>query len=132
MREDTKPYETPGNRMCRERYANLPLPWHDQIAVPGFSDHKFVKKEWDVGGLEEGKEDFFLGSEITTWNAMEEVFGTFSMVQRWREAHADAVASGKEEDMVKKAIREMREIAGQDIKEVRVGRSCVLVMLKRE
>ena len=132
MLVDTAPYETAGNRLCRDRYANLPLPWHDDIAVTGFSRDKFVRREWDVGGLQEGEEDFFLGSEVVSWDALGKNFGTYSMVQRWREAHEVAVSEGREEDVVGRAIREMREIVGEGMSEVRVGRSCVLVMVKRD
>lgn len=126
-RENIAPYELPGNRVARDSYDDLLLPWNCNPPVDGFLESGFTRLEWDRDGKLSNPEHFFLGDEIVTIERMKERLGTSSMVTRWREAHPQL--AGTEKDVVIKVAREMREVLEGD--EFVVGRSCVLLLLKK-
>lgn len=128
-RKDLAPYELPGNRLARDGYANLPLPWTVDPPVAGFSAAGLTRQEWDRDGVLSDGEHFFLGDERATLDQVQKHLGTASMVTRWREANPDLV--GTEKDVVAKMIEELRELLGPDVKTLIAGRSCHLLLFKK-
>ena len=126
--ETLGPYELPGNKMCREAYRTLPLPWTCDPPIEGFSPEGFTRYDWDEDGKLSDGEHFFLGDHTVSLAQLQATLGTASMVTRWREAHPELV--GTEEDVLVKAIREFREIIGGE--ELVVGLDCHLLLFKRD
>ena len=128
-REHLAPYELPGNRLTRDGYDNLPLPWTIEPPVQGFSRAGFNRMEWDRDGHLSDPDHFFLGEMRMTVKQAQKHLGTSSSITRWREAHPGK--AGTEEDVVAIFTREMKELLGAK-EEVVVGRSCHLLMLKKD
>lgn len=127
-RETLDPYELPGNRLSRDMYANLPLPWDLDPSLPfSASSTSFMRKEWDKDGIPSAA-DFLDGSEETTVSELQKGLGTASMVKRWRE---DPKNKDKE-DVVVSAMRELREALGEGVERLKVGGGTVLLLLRKE
>lgn len=140
------PYELPPNRISRDMYDNLILPWQvdhettngEKSLVEAFPESDFVRLEWDRDGILSDGEDFFLASNSenrgeTTLNDLGAGLGTASMVTRWREANPELV--GTERDCVREMCAEIRRVMGVgDDKNptLRVGSSVVLLLFKRK
>lgn len=127
-RENLAPYELPGNRLARDSYDHLLLPWNCIPPIDGFPESGLTRLEWDRDGKLSDPDHFFLGDQVVTIEKMEARLGTASMVIRWREAHPRL--AGTEEDVVARMAREMREILGRE--ELIIGQSCVLLLFKKE
>ena len=125
--ENLGPYELPGNRLSRDLYDDLLLPWNCNPPVDGFSKSEFTRLEWDRDGKLSDPEHFFLGDKVTTIEKMQKQLGTSSLVTRWREAHPQL--AGTEQDVVVKMAREMREVMGGE--ELVYGSSCALLLFKK-
>lgn len=128
------PYELTPNRISRDLYRNLAMPWDGSISPPVecFPRDLFVRKEWDVDGILSNGDDFFGGSRETTLHALEASLGTASMVTRWREAHPDK--PGTEEDCVRatmKSVREAMGLAPDGDATIRVSGATALLMFKK-
>ena len=126
-RENLGPYELPGNRLARESYDNLLLPWNCNPPVGDFLESGFKRLEWDRDGKLSDPEHFFLGDQTLTIETIKARLGTASMVTRWREAHPQL--AGTEQDVVARMVREIRELLGGD--EVVIGQSCVLLLFQK-
>ncbi|EOO00131.1 putative methyltransferase domain-containing protein [Phaeoacremonium minimum UCRPA7] len=128
-------YTVAGNRIGRDLYANLPLPWTINKPVPEFDESTFFRKEWNKGGdLPEG-EEFFMGDRTVDLDQLEKALSTASPVTRWREAHPEAV--GTEQDIlrllrrqIEKLLREAGVDPGTEI--VKGGFAGVLLMIKKQ
>ena len=128
-REHLSPYELPGNQLSREGYENLPLPWTVNPPVHGFSPDNFKKLEWDRDGHLSNPPHFFLGEMRMTLKQVQKHLATSSSITRWREAHPKE--AGTEDDVVAIAARTIEGLLnGQE--EVVVGRSCHLLLLKKD
>ena len=127
-REDLAPYELPGNRLCRDGYDDLPLPWSFDPPIAGFSPSGLSRHDWDRDRVLSDGEHFFLGEEHVTMARIQELLSTASMVTRWREAHPELTGTG--EDIVVKGVKRIREALGGD--SLVLGTSCSLLMLKRD
>jgi hypothetical protein len=142
-RDVLAPYELQPNRISRDMYDNLILPWQvDQVTTEGndladvFPKSDFVRLEWDRDGILTDGVDFFLASSSenkgeTTLNDLEASLGTASMVTRWREANADLV--GTEKDCVREMCAEIRKVMGVGTEgnpTIRVESSVVLLLFK--
>jgi SAM-dependent methyltransferase len=129
---DLKPFIEPGNLLARNMYVDLPLPWTLAPPVADFDEAAFFRKEWGP----DNSEEFFAGGGLTAdMDTVERVLGTMSPVQRWREAHSDAV--GTERDVVKIMRREierlLHEAGVEEGKEVVKGSlRGVLLMVKKK
>ncbi|KAK0609048.1 Trans-aconitate 3-methyltransferase [Lasiodiplodia hormozganensis] len=124
-------YEYPGNRLCREFYKDLALPWQaNDGGPPEFPEELFERHTWNVNGALDGPdgEDFFGGSLTLTFPQMEKLLGTTSTVQRWREAHPDL--AGTDKDAIKVFLKKLEEVAGTS--EMRVGMGYTLLFFKRK
>ena len=124
------PYETRGNKLCRQAYRTLPLPWTISPPVEEFPEAKFLRKEWNAEGkLEPGEDDFTMGSMRVSLDQWEKMFSTASMVTRWREDHPDLLNT--DQDCLKATRLKMEEaLDGKDTK-IRYGASVPLLMLKK-
>ena len=104
--EILKPYELPGNRLCRELYETLGLPW--TLGVDGFDVQSYIHRTWNKhGAFDESIEGGFLKRMEQDWNTLEKGLGTASMVTRWREAHQEQLENGELEDCVTVLMREV-------------------------
>ncbi|KAJ5802391.1 S-adenosyl-L-methionine-dependent methyltransferase [Penicillium pulvis] len=134
-REILAPYELPENRLSRDYYDNLPLPWTigDDIVEKAFPKAAFVRMEWDRDGVLTDGKNFFNGSDETTVKGISDSLQTASMVTRWREAHPDLVDTDL--DCVTVAMAEVRKALGigmDDDRTLKVGSAIVLLFFKRE
>lgn len=112
-REVLAPYEMPGNRIARDMYDNLQLPWNVSPTVAEFPESKFVKHDYDREGILSNGVDFFNNGTVETLDQIEQGLGTASMMTRWRAANPELV--GADKDAVKVFMRELREaLGGQD------------------
>jgi len=129
---ELKPFFEPGNLLTRNLYVGLPLPWTLAQPVGDFDEAAFFRKEWTPSDSEE----FYDGGEMTLdLDTMEKMLSTGSPVQRWRDAHPDAV--GTERDpvrMARRAIEKGLHDAGVEKgKEVvRANMTAVLLMVKKK
>ncbi|KAH8657868.1 S-adenosyl-L-methionine-dependent methyltransferase [Xylariales sp. PMI_506] len=129
------PYELPQNRLSRNMYDDLVMPWFDQ-PTPEFPESSFVRREWNRDGkLEPGETDFFGGSSEISLQQLAESLQTASMVTRWREANPEL--TGTDQDCVTVGIRAVASAMGLgegdfDQGRIKVGSSTVLLLFKRE
>ncbi|KAJ5248735.1 S-adenosyl-L-methionine-dependent methyltransferase [Penicillium chermesinum] len=132
-RETLAPYELPPNRLSRDLYENLGLPWHTGDGAPVshcFPQGEFERHEWDRDGVLSNGRSFFMGSERTTVDELASGLETASMVTRWREAHPDSTAN----DCVRQFALDVKEALGVTEGEnpsLTVGNATVLLIFKR-
>lgn len=129
-RHTLAPYELPGNRLSRDMYGSLPLPWDFNISLPFFpTPSTFRRVEWDTDGLPSAPSGEYLSGEAwTTLDDLQRSLGTASMVKRWRE---DPRNRG-EEDVVVSAMRELRLALGEGVHRIKTGSGTVLLLLKKD
>lgn len=135
------PYYEPGNRLARDLYVDLPLPWTvSPPADAALPKPLFVRKTFgldadEAEGQVEGEE--LHAGPADQWldlDMIEKMFATVSPVARWREANPEKVGTG--EDVVKKIRSSLEkglwEAGVEKGKEkVRPGGHGVLLMLKK-
>ncbi|EXJ89345.1 hypothetical protein A1O3_02412 [Capronia epimyces CBS 606.96] len=129
-------FEEPGNRMTRDLYAGLPLPWDgvgvgdgdaskasSSAAATGatggepldldlstiFPKDQYQRLEFNKDGHVPPGEQFLLSRRFTL-DQVKKALGTVSPVTRWREAYKDKLAAGEVEDCVDKLVRQTREL----------------------
>ncbi|RAK97297.1 uncharacterized protein BO80DRAFT_458268 [Aspergillus ibericus CBS 121593] len=73
-------YELPPNRLSRDMYDNLLMPWDVEPAVSCFPQGDFVRHEWDRDGVLTNGGDCFFGEGDYTLREPEEGFDTASMM----------------------------------------------------
>ncbi|KAF7958840.1 hypothetical protein EAE96_002371 [Botrytis aclada] len=126
------PYELLPNRLSRDMYDNLPLPWNIPHPIPSsiLPQSQFLKLDYDRGGILSNpeSEDFFFGGREVTLTQAEKSLETASMVTRWREAHPEAV--GTEKDVLKMHMEELRRAMG-DNESMRTGSSTTIILVKK-
>ena len=133
--ENLEQYLEAGNRLGRDLYINLPLPWTIDRPVAEFDETTFVRKEWNKGGDCAENEEFFMGAQTLTLDMLEKALGTGSPITRWRQAHPDAV--GTEQDIVRilrwEIERLLHEAGVEPGKElIKGGVAGVLLMVKKK
>jgi SAM-dependent methyltransferase len=102
---ELKPFFEPGNLLAENLYVGLPLPWTLASPVADFDEATFFRKEWGLTSDEE----FVVGSSLAlNMDVFEMIMGTASPVQRWRDAHPDAV--GTDRDVIKRMRTEMERL----------------------
>ncbi|KAI9832803.1 MAG: hypothetical protein M1819_004023 [Sarea resinae] len=127
-REILDPHELPGNRVSRDMYDNLPLPWQTSPTVPAFPPALFERVEWNRDGSVDGNGEFLGGNQATTLENLEKGLATASMVTRWRDAHPELV--GTPQDCVSQTISALREALEGNESFVN-GASTTLLMFKK-
>jgi hypothetical protein len=123
------PYELEPNRLSRDMYDSLPLPWTIAQPVAAFPRDRFVRREWDRDGVLSNGSTFFRGVQPTPVDAFLQVLGTASMVTRWREAHPHLV--GTEDDVVTAFGGRLREALGPGVTSLDLGAGTVILMFKK-
>lgn len=130
--EELAPFFGEGNRLTRNLYSTIGLPWTVSPAVLDFDETTFYRKEWGVDGNEES---FFENSKMLfDMETLEKLLGTASPVTRWREAHPELV--GTEEDVIRRMRRTVERLLheagvekGKEV--IRGGEAGVLLMVKK-
>ncbi|KAL1640899.1 hypothetical protein SLS58_006515 [Diplodia intermedia] len=129
-RASLAPHPLPNNRLCRDFYRDLALPWQSDNPSPEFPEALFERHTWNVDGALDGPDgdDFFGGSVMLTPAKIAELLGSTGPVQRWREAHPRE--AGTERDAVAVMVRELEAVVGVG-GEVRMGMGYALLVFKR-
>ncbi|KIW24526.1 uncharacterized protein PV07_10237 [Cladophialophora immunda] len=145
--EVISPYELPGNRLARELYVNLGLPWEclERIDDPADQGLKTLLKEFDEerferiessreGRISEGVA--FSEFRRLDFARIKALLGTASPITRWREANKEKVAKGEVEDVLDLMVRRTKEIIeevpegkGRDF--VESGSGMVILVVKK-
>lgn len=71
-RETLAPYELPANRISRDMYDNLELPWTIPTPVAAFPEGSFVKHEYDREGVLTNGVSFFGGGKESSLQDIEQ------------------------------------------------------------
>ncbi|KIW73511.1 hypothetical protein PV04_01624 [Phialophora macrospora] len=119
--ETLAPYELPGNRIARELYVNLGMPWECLDRLDGddpglkkllneFDEKEFVRLEFNKDGNMAPGESFFTGGIRVDFQRIKGLLGTVSPITRWREANKEKVEKGEIEDVMDSVIRRSKEI----------------------
>ncbi|XRM46698.1 hypothetical protein ABZX51_009727 [Aspergillus tubingensis] len=125
-----KPYELPSNRLSRDLYDNLVLPWHLNPPVTAFPMSECRRLEWDRNGILSDGKDFLVRSKETSLQGLWNSLGTASMVTRWRAAHPEK--AGTEMDCVSVTLAEIKKALGNSwCGELKLGHSTVILLFKR-
>lgn len=134
LEESMDEFMVMGNRLNRDLYVNLPLPWTLKTPVLGYEEASLVRKEWGTGPASQPADQFYFNNQPADLDALEKVLGTTSPVMRWREAHPGLV--GTENDRVRVMRREIEAALyqagvekGQEL--INGGVAGVLLMVKR-
>lgn len=102
MLDSLEEYRTPGNRLVRGRYLDLPLPWTLEEPIAAFGRDAFYRKDYTMD------EDFIqLPSEVGL-DFFEKVLASGSAQVRWRQANPDKV--GTEEDIMRVTRRKVEKL----------------------
>ena len=124
-----KPYELPPNRLSRDLYDNLVLPWHLDPPITAFPMSECRRLEWDRDGILSDGKDFFVRAKETSLQGLESSLGTASMVTRWRAAHPEE--AGTEMDCVNVSLAQVKNALGDTCGELKLGHSSVVLLFKR-
>jgi SAM-dependent methyltransferase len=119
--ETIAPYELPGNKIARELYLNLGMPWECLDRLDGedlglkklldeFDEKEFVRLEFNKDGYVAPGETFFSGGIRVDFHRAKAMLGTASPITRWREANKEKVEKGELEDVIDHLIRRTKEI----------------------
>ncbi|CAF0855710.1 unnamed protein product [Adineta steineri] len=128
-REVLAPFELPSNRLSRDMYDKLVLPWDVMPPITAFSSSDFVRHEWDRDGILSNGNIFFGQSDETSLNELERGLATSSMVTRWRNANPDLV--GTDKDCVRETMKKLKEaLNGQET--FIQGSGTVLLLFKKQ
>jgi trans-aconitate 3-methyltransferase len=105
-------HELPGNRLARELYSTIELPWTSD--VDGYDKESYMYRTWNKdGSLEEGLENGWLQLTDGTWEGMALMLGTASPVTRWREANKSKVEKGEVRDCVEVLVGQAHSVVNQ-------------------
>ncbi|KAK6615665.1 methyltransferase type 11 domain-containing protein [Botrytis cinerea] len=120
------------NRLSRDMYDNLPLPWNIPHPIPSsvLPESQFLKLDYDRDGIlsDPESDDFFFGGREVTLKQAEKSLETASMVTRWREAHPEMV--GTEKDVLKLHMEELRKAMGGN-ESMRTGSGTTIILVKK-
>ncbi|CAK7201586.1 hypothetical protein SEUCBS139899_004293 [Sporothrix eucalyptigena] len=104
---DMKPYSNEGNRIVRNKYWDLPLPWQTPTVVPEFAQSDFIRRDWMMG------ETFMINGDLeVNMDLLEKVMSTSSPYTRWCEANPQDVEG--ENNILRKLRREVERILRAD------------------
>lgn len=100
---DLEPYFNEGNRIVRNKYLDLLLPWTVPEPVAAFPEKEFIRRDWTMS------EQFMTVGEVAAnMDLMEKLMSTSSPYTRWCEANPDKVQG--EENILRKLRREVERI----------------------
>jgi trans-aconitate 3-methyltransferase len=148
--EHLAPFEQPGNKLSRELYVNLGMPWEclERLAdddegkrlkqgLQEFDEKAFVRLEFNKDGYVEPGETFFSQNPRLNFQQAKLVMGTASPVTRWREAHKAQLEKGEVEDIVDFLVRRSTEIL-EEVEEgkgrdwIDGGSAIVILLVKKK
>lgn len=129
------PFMVDGNRLVRNLYTDLPLPWTLEKSVEAFDENSFARKEWGAEAASEARGTFMAIPSPVDMIMVEKILSTSSPVTRWREAHPDRV--GTEQDIARITRRRIEHLLHQSGVEkgqekLYADISAVLLMMKRK
>lgn len=146
------PYEMPGNKLMRELYVDLGMPWECLGKIEAkdgdnkrkglkellgqFDEKDFVRLEFNKDGELPPGESFFAGENKTDLESIRNMMDTVSPVTRWREANKEKVERGEMEDVVDFLMRNIKEIM-EEVPEgigrtwIEAGGSVVVLVVKK-
>jgi hypothetical protein len=123
------PYELRSNKLSRDMYDHLTMPWDTKTTA--FSHSNYKRLEWNRNGkLETDELEFFGGSSEGSLQELADSLGTASMVTRWREANLSLV--GTENDCVNLTMRRLAKAMGADgidLKDINLRSGCSTTLL---
>lgn len=138
--ERLRAWAMPGNLICCGLYKDLELPWTTAVGED-WDKERFSRRTWNEGGRIEEDEigevgDGFLLRINVTWEEARAMLGTQSMVNRWREAHKDALQRGEMKDTIDEFLEAMRAAmqeggTGESPLVIEGGASIGLLMLQK-
>ncbi|KAL1894852.1 hypothetical protein Sste5346_005539 [Sporothrix stenoceras] len=100
---DLEPYFNEGNRIVRNKYLDLGLPWTVPEPVSEFPKNEFSRRDWTMS------EKFMtVGEMAVNMDMMEKLMSTSSPYTRWCEANPDKVQG--EDNILRKLRREVERI----------------------
>ncbi|KAI7084736.1 UNC-50 family protein [Hortaea werneckii] len=141
------PYMTPGNRLARQCYDHLPLPWTplppfkatdggvaENPSAAFFDEATFERKHWDRDGvpsappLSDGSPaPFLLGREVDL-HADVKGFSSSGPVIRWREANPEK--ANTHQDPIRVIAQRLKQVVGEQTKLV-LAPSCTVLLFRR-
>jgi len=149
--EILQPFDAPGNRICRELYTDLPLPWTvpsdsvpPQIAssLATYDKQRFFRREFNKDGLPDSSPELaqtngFIRHFRCPYTMAQKQVGTSSQVTRWRQHHKEALEKGEIEDcvtqMFKRTQAKINEVPDQKDRDwLDIATSMVLLVVKKK
>jgi len=142
--EVLRPFEAPGNVLCRELYEGLLMPWTIDLdtvsadiaaAMPLFDESSSMRREFNADGKPDPDPMFaetkgFMRHFRIPLAHVGRTLSTASPVTRWREAHREQLDRGEIEDCVDRVIRVTKEnLPSQEWIEIAIA--TVLVIVKK-
>ena len=125
------PFEVKGNRLSRDMYDQLPLPWTCDPFIKDFPETGFERYEWNRDGVPSNDGTFFCGVEREELDDLAKGLGTASMVTRWREVNRENLENGVVEDCVAMTVRRLKEaMSGRDW--IDGGSATALLIFKKQ
>jgi ubiquinone/menaquinone biosynthesis C-methylase UbiE len=101
-----EPYFEPGNRLTRDGYRSLPMPWDATPPIESFARDGLFRKDWALD------EPFHVGQDDPiSLDLLEKMLATSSPVTRWRQAHPET--QGTEGDVVRVLRNEIEKLLGE-------------------
>lgn len=133
------PYATLGNKLSRDGYKDLPLPWDVPAGASNWEAASLIRKDWDLDGVPSGppRDDGipapYLIQDLEIAAKFGEGLGASSMGARWREANQGKVEAGELEDCGVEASRKLEQVLrGTGQTSFIAGPSCSLLLLSRQ
>lgn len=117
-------YYLPGNRMVKDAYVDLPLPWTISQHEQSFDATTFQRKEWNADEEDNLFEEMY---QIYTLQQVASALATNSAVTRWREAHAGQQV----DDCLDVVVGKIKELLEGHEEQIRWGGSIVLLLFKK-
>jgi trans-aconitate 3-methyltransferase len=128
------PYMEPGNKMARQGYETLTLPWTVDATRGLFDEAAFFRKDWDRNGkpsappLEDGTPGPFAFATEVSLEQVEKALGSASAIVRWREAHPDE--ANTPEDPVHLTLAKVRTLVkGKET--MVIAPSCSMLLMRK-
>ena len=127
-------YELLPNKLVRELYDELKLPWDIDPPVKAFHKEDLERVVKDRDGVPSDGKDFFGGSVEMTLAQIYAAISTASPVTRWREAHPDLAKTDK--DIVNELIDGIADLVAPGTSrsretKIRGGISSVYLLLRK-
>ncbi|CAK7228647.1 hypothetical protein SBRCBS47491_006978 [Sporothrix bragantina] len=104
---DLDPYMNEGNRIVRNKYLDLLLPWTVPEPVAEFPESSYIRRDWTMSETFMTKGDVEVNMDV-----LEKVMSTSSPYTRWCEAYPDDVNT--ENDILRKLRRKVEGILQAD------------------